>query len=80
MVNPFKVIADMAETIVETCEENENLRRENLFKRRLEREEKKAKKIEKEHELWREATKEELKNPDEWRVLPYGWSPFGIRL
>ena len=38
------------------------------------------KKIEAERRLREWANEEEYKNPDEWRVLPYGWSPFGFYL
>jgi len=53
------------------------------YKQALENMRKEAEKWEKEkkeHELWQKATKEQIANPDEWMVLPYGWSPFGIYL
>ena len=46
----------------------------------IEEDEKLEKKIEKERKLREWADEEERKNPDEWRVLPYGWSPFGFYL
>lgn len=42
--------------------------------------EKLGEKIEEERKLREWANEEERKNPDEWRVLPYGWSPFGFYL
>ena len=55
---------------------------ERREKERLERlkREKREKKIEAERKLREWAFEEECKNPDEWRVLPYGWSPFGFYL
>ena len=80
MFNPFQVIVDISTAIVEINEENENLRRKEILEKRKQKEAEKWEKEKKEHELWRKATKEEIANPDEWMVLPYGWSPFGIYL
>lgn len=79
-MNPFQVIVDISTTIVEINEENENLRRKEILEKRKRKDAEKWEKEKKEQELWQKATKEEIANPDEWMVLPYGWSPFGIYL
>ena len=79
-MNPFTIIVDISTAIVEINEENENLRRKEISEKRVRKEAEKWEKEKKEQELWQKATKEEIANPDEWMVLPYGWSPFGIYL
>lgn len=80
MLNPFQIIADFATLVVDVMEENEQIRSRQIAKERVEREKKKAEKQAREYEIWHKATKEEFENPDEWRILPYGWSPFGITI
>lgn len=44
------------------------------------RREKIQKKIEEEERIRKWANEDEQKNPDDWKILPYGWSPFGFYL
>lgn len=60
--------------MIEDDERREKERLEQLKREKIE------KKIEAERKLREWAFEEECKNPDEWRVLPYGWSPFGFYL
>lgn len=60
--------------MIENDERREEERLEQLKIEKIE------KKIEAERKLREWANEEECKNPDEWRVLPYGWSPFGFYL
>lgn len=80
MWNPLAAITFLAEGIVEVWEENEELRRKESLARERERERKKQLKKEREYEIWKQVTKDSFKNPDEYKVLPYRWSPFGIFL
>lgn len=84
MLNPFQIIADFATLVVDVMDENEQIRSRQIAKERVKREKKKAEKQAREYEIWHkawiQATKEEFENPDEWRILPYGWSPFGITI
>ena len=80
MINPFKIFADLAEMIVDIQHENEEIIRKENIKKRQEKERLKFEQQQKEHELWLKLTEEEHKNPDEFRILPYGWSPFGITI
>lgn len=80
MFNPFEAIFVIAEGIVDAIEENEELARKEWQKK----DELKRKRKEEQERLywerWKVATQAERENPDEWRCLPYGWSPFGIFL
>lgn len=80
MFNPFSAIVVIAEGIVDAIEENEELARKEW----AEKDELKRKKKEEQERLykerWKAATQAEMENPDEWRCLPYGWSPFGLFL
>ena len=78
MCNPFQPIADLATLIVEVMEDNERIRRKYIAQERIEKEKQQAQRRIQEQEIWLQATKEEMKNPHEWRILPYGWSPFGL--
>ena len=80
MINPFKIFADLAEMIVDVQHENEEIIRKENIKKRQEKERLKFEQQQKEYELWKKLTEEEHKNPDEFRILPYGWSPFGITI
>jgi len=80
MMNPFKIFADLAEMIVNIQYENEEITRKEIIKKRQEKEHLKFEQQQKEYELWKKLTEEEHKNPDEFRILPYGWSPFGITI
>ena len=80
MFNPFSLIVDIATAIVDIQEENEEIRRNEALKKRRIKENAKYLKAKKEREIWLEVTEDSYKNPDEYMVLPYGWSPFGIYL
>lgn len=80
MFNPFAIIMDIATWIVDVQNENEEIRRKELLDKKRKKEEIKVRQRQKEYELWKRITEEEHKNPDEFRVLPYGWSPFGLFL
>lgn len=60
--------------MIENDERREEERLERLKIEKIE------KKIEAERKLREWANEEEYKNPYEWRVLPYDWSPFGFYL
>lgn len=80
MINPFEIFADLAEMIVDIQLENEEITRKEIVKKRQKKERLKFEQQQKEYELWKKLTEEEHKNPDEFRILPYGWSPFGITI
>lgn len=79
-MNPFTIIVDIATAIVEIQEENEELHRKEILKKKKNKENRKYLKERKEHEVWEELTDESFENPEEYMILPYGWSPFGIYL
>ena len=58
----------------------EKIRKEEAYKREKEKEQKRLEEYERQKALDQWAFDEAQKNPDEWRVLPYGWSPFGFYL
>lgn len=71
----FTAFVELLDSVIEAnYKEEERIEKERL----AEREKRKAEARERERIEWEKATKAELKNPDEWRVLPYGWSPFGV--
>ena len=80
MINPFKLFEDLVEMIVDIQYENEEIIRKENIKKRQEKERLKFEQQQKEYELWKKLTEEEHNNPDEFRILPYGWSPFGITI
>lgn len=80
MFNPFSLIVDIATAIVDIQEENEEIRRNEVLKKRRIKGNAKYLKIKKAREIWLEVTEDSHKNPEEYMVLPYGWSPFGIYL
>lgn len=80
MTNPFALIAELAELIVSVNESNREALRRQAAKERAAAERLRKEKAAAEHRRWVKATEESYKNPDEWSVLPYGWSPFGIFL
>ena len=77
-MNPFTIIADIATVIVETQEENEEFIRKEFLKKKKNKETREYLKKKREYEVWKELTDEAFENPEEYMVLPYGWSPFGI--
>ena len=79
-MNPFTIIVDIATAIVETQEENEELRRKEILQNKQNIETRESLKKRREYEAWKELTDEAFENPEEYVVLPYGWSPFGIYL
>lgn len=73
----FTAFVELLYSVIEANHKEE----ERIEKERLaEREKRKAEARERERIEWMKASKAELENPDEWRILPYGWSPFGIYL
>lgn len=80
MINPFSIFVEIACMYSNVQEYNRELIRKEIHEKRLEKEIKKQKAHEEEYKRWKIATEESLKNPEEWMVLPYGWSPFGIYL
>ena len=78
------VFRDLADLICDyadyKAEEEIRIDREIKAKRDREERERERLKREREEEIRNELFIEEQKNPDEFRVLPYGWSPFGFRL
>lgn len=80
MCNPFTIFAELAEYIVNTIHENDDIAQKQRIEKERIKEQEKFERKQREYKEWKKATDEEHKNPDEWRVLPYGWSPFGIYL
>lgn len=80
MINPFSIFVEIATLYADVQEFNRELIRKEIHEKKLEKEIKKQKAREEEYKKREIATEESLKNPDEWMVLPYGWSPFGIYL
>ena len=78
MINPFSIFVEIATLYSDVQEYNRKLIRKEIHEKELEKEIKKQKAREEEYEKWKIATKESLKDPEEWMILPYGWSPFGI--
>ena len=75
MVTLFGVLGDLIWTDVDLLDEEEKrFAEQDKSRREKERYEKECKY----EEIWKKATKESHENPDEWKILPYGWSPFGI--
>lgn len=78
MITFFGVLYDIISAYVDASFEEEKRLAEQDRIRRIRKEKERQEKERKYHEMWVKATEESLKNPDEWRILPYGWSPFGI--
>lgn len=76
----FRALADVLCDYWDYRNEKDRLYEEHMRKVEAEREHQKFLRKQAEHELWLKMTEEEHKNPDEFRVLPYSWSPFGITL
>ncbi len=73
--NFFSVLSKLICSYINTSyEEEKRLAGQNRIKKEKEHYEK----VRKYEEIWKQATKESHENPDEWKILPYGWSPFGI--
>lgn len=80
MINPFSIFVEIANLYSDVQEANRELIRKEIREKKIEKEIKKQKAREEEYKKWKITTEESLKNPDEWMILPYGWSPFGITL
>lgn len=76
----FRALADVLCDYWDYREEQDKLYEAQMRKKNEEIEHQKYLKKQREKELWLELTAEEYKNPDEFRILPYGWSPFGIEV
>ena len=75
MITFFGALSDLICAYIDTSrEEEKRIANQNRIKKEEERYEKECKY----EEIWKKATKESYENPDEWSILPYGWSPFGI--
>ena len=75
MLTFFGVLSDLICSYIDTAhEEEKRIAVQDKIKKEEERYEKECKY----EEIWEQATKESFENPDEWRILPYRWSPFGI--
>ena len=75
MITFFGALSDLiCAYIDETDKIEKQLEEQNRIRKEKERYEKERKY----EEAWMKATKESHENPDEWRILPYRWSPFGI--
>lgn len=80
ILHPFSIFVEIANLYSDIQEANRELIRKEIREKKIEKEIKKQKAREEEYRKWKIATEESLKNPDEWMILPYGWSPFGITL
>lgn len=75
MITFFGALSDLICAYIDlSLKEEKHLAEQDRIKREKERYEKECKY----EEAWMKATKESYENPDEWSILPYGWSPFGI--
>ena len=73
--NFFSALSELIRSYIDAShEEEKRLAEQNRIKKEKERYEKESKY----EEIWKQATKESHEIPDEWKILPYGWSPFGI--
>lgn len=73
--NFFSALSELICSYIDTSHEEERcLAEQNRIRREKERYEKECKY----EEIWKQATKESHENSDEWKILPYGWSSFGI--
>ena len=73
--NFFGALSNLISSYIDASyEEEKRLAEQNRIKKEKERYEKERKY----EEIWEQATKESHENPDEWSILPYRWSPFGI--
>ena len=73
--NFFRALSDL---ICAYIDETDKIERQLIEQDRIRKEKKRYEKERKYEEAWMKATKESHENPDEWSILPYGWSPFGI--
>lgn len=76
MTNPFALIIELAKLIVSVNESNREALRRQAARERTAAERLREEKAAAEHRRWVKATEESYENPDDWSVLPYGWSPF----
>lgn len=76
----FRALAEVLCDYWDYKDEQDRLYEEQMRKVKAEKEHQKFLHKQAEHELWLKMTEEENKNPDEFRVLPYGWNPFGITM
>ena len=75
MLTFFGVLSDLICSYIDTShEEEKRIAAQDRIKKEEERYEKECKY----EEIWVKATKESYENPDDWSILPYRWSPFGI--
>ena len=75
MLTFFGVLSDLICSYIDTAHEEE---KRIAMQDRIRKEEERYEKERKYEEIWVKATKESYENPDDWSILPYRWSPFGI--
>ena len=75
MLTFFGVLSDLICSYIDTAHEEE---KSIAVQDKIKKEEGSYEKECKYEEIWKQATKESFENPDEWSILPYGWSSFGI--
>ena len=73
--NFFSALSELICSYIDASHEEE---RRLAEQKRIEKEKEHYEKECKYEEIWKQATKELHENPDEWKILPYRWSPFGI--
>ncbi len=66
MFNPFSIIVDIATAIVDIQEENEELRRKEILKKKQNKEAREYLKKRREYEAWNELTEDSHRNPEEY--------------
>ena len=76
--NFFSALSELIRSYIDASHEEEKRLAEQDRIRRIKKEKERCEKEHKYEEIWKQATKESHENPDEWKILPYGWSPFGI--
>ena len=75
MITFFGALSDLICTYID---EKDKIEKRLEEQNRIEKEKERYEKERKYEETSMKATKESHENPDEWSILPYGWSPFGI--
>ena len=73
--NFFSALSELISSYIDASHEEE---RRLAEQKRIKKEKEHYEKVREYEEIWEQATKESHENPDEWKILPYGWSPFGI--
>ena len=69
----YNAITSLFEDIFSLSKEKQDVKNEKMKQKNMLEEQKYMSR--KTFEKW--CRDDEMKNPDDWRILPYGWSPFG---